>query len=169
MSISNVYFNFWRKASMPILVISLVTCYFNFADTVAVHHDAKGNPDGFIGKETFFYAACGVIIAFNLLLNLLKTQIQKVDFYKLNPTSIWAKNRESLNGLLEAWFNAFIAMVNTFIIFVLMALKRVNANDGQKLDMNYNWLLLAGLAILMILIFFLPIKILYTNPSEEEK
>lgn len=151
---------------MPILVASLVTCYFNFGDNVAVHHDAKGNPDGYIGKETFFYVACGVVIVFNLLLNLLKAQIQKIDFNALNPNSIWAKNRESLNGLIEGWFNAFIAVVNTFIIFVLMALKRVNASDGQKLDMNYNWLLLAGLAILMLLIFFLPIKILYTNPSK---
>jgi ABC-type transport system involved in cytochrome bd biosynthesis fused ATPase/permease subunit len=168
MSISNVYFNFWRKASMPILVISLVTCYFNFGDNVAVHHDTKGNPDGYIGKETFFYVACGVVIAFNFLLNLLKTQIQKIDFEKLNPASIWAKNAEELNALLETWFNAFIALVNTFIIFALMALKRVNAADGQKLDMNYNWLLIAGLAILMILIFYLPIKLLYTNPEKED-
>lgn len=169
MSISNVYFNFWRRISMPLLVVTLVVCYFTLPDNAAVHHDEKGNPDGFIDKQTFFYVACGVVIGFNFLLNLLKTQIQKVDFAKLNPTSIWANNRESLNALLEGWFNAFIAVVNTFIIFSLVALKRVNATDGQKLDVNYNWLLIAGLVLLMLLIFFLPFKILYTNPEKAEQ
>ncbi len=167
MSISNVYFNFWRKASMPILVISLITCYFTLPDNAAIHHDAQGNPDGFIDKQTFFYVACGVVIGFNFLMNLLKAQVQKVDFSKLNPASIWAKDRQALNALLEGWFNAFIAIVNTFIIFSLVALKRINATDGQKLDFNYNWLLIVGLVLLMVLIFFLPIKLLYTNPSEE--
>jgi uncharacterized membrane protein len=168
MSISNVYFNFWRKASMPLLVITLTVCYFTLPDNTAVHHDAQGNPDGFIDKQTFFYASCAVVIGFNFLMNLLKNQVQKVDFAKLNPASIWAKNRPELNTLLEGWFNAFIAIVNTFIIFSLIGLKRINASDGQKLDINYNWLLIVGLALLLILIFFLPIKILYTNPKENE-
>ena len=154
---------------MPILVISLITCYFALPDNAAVHHDENGNPDGFIDKQTFFYITSGVIIGFNFLLNLLKIQVKKVDFAKLNPTSIWAKDRESLNALLEGWFNAFVAVVNTFIIFSLVALKRVNATDGQKLDMNYNWLLIIGLVILMFIIFFLPIKILYSNPEKEEQ
>ena len=153
---------------MPILVIALITCYFTLPDNAAVHHDEKGKPDGFVDKQAFFYIACGVVIGFNFLVNLLRTQVQKIDFLKLNPASIWAKNRESLNALLEGWFNAFVAVVNTFIIFSLVALKRVNATDGQQLDFNYNWLLIAGFVLLMILIFFLPIKILYTNPSEEQ-
>jgi ABC-type transport system involved in cytochrome bd biosynthesis fused ATPase/permease subunit len=153
---------------MPILVISLITCYFTLPDNAAIHHDAQGNPDGFIDKQTFFYVACGVVIGFNFLMNLLKAQVQKVDFSKLNTASIWAKDRQTLNALLEGWFNAFISVVNTFIIFSLVALKRINAADGQKLDFNYNWLLIAGLVLLMVLTFFLPIKLLYTNPSEEK-
>jgi hypothetical protein len=169
MSISNVYFNFWRKISMPLLVVSLVVCYFTLPDNTAIHHDEKGNPDGFIDKQTFFYITCAVIIGFNFLMNLLKTEVQKLDFAKLNPVSLWANKPEALNGMLEGWFNAFIAIVNTFIIFSLVALKRVNATDGQKLDINYNWLLIVGLLLLLILIFSLPIRLLYSNPSEPEK
>lgn len=154
---------------MPLLVLSLAVCYFTLPDNTAIHHDANGNPDGFIDKQTFFYIAFAVIIGFNFLMNLLKTEAQKVDFAKLNPVSIWAKNRESLNAMLEGWFNAFIAIINTFIIFSLVALKRVNATDGQKLDINYNWLLIIGLALLIIIIFALPIRLLFTNPSEKAK
>jgi hypothetical protein len=169
MSISNIFFNFWRKASMPLLVIILMISYFTLPDNAAIHHDEKGNPDGFLDKQKFFYIACGVIIVFNFLLNLLRTEVQKIDFEKLNPTSIWAKNRESLNHLLEGWFNAFIAVINTYIVFVLIGLRRINSSDGQKLDFNYNWLLIAGFVLLMLLIFFLPMKLLFTNPSKEEK
>jgi uncharacterized membrane protein YphA (DoxX/SURF4 family) len=167
MSISNVFFNFWRKASMPLFVVALMLCYFTMPDNAAVHHDSKGNPDGFIDKQTFFYIAFAVIIVFNFLLNLLRNQVQKVDFAKLNPASIWAKDKVKLNALLEGWFNAFIAFTNTFIAFALIGLRKINANDGQKLDFNYNWLLIVGLVILMILIFFLPIRLLFTNPSED--
>lgn len=169
MSISNVFFNFWRKASMPLLVVALMLCYFTMPDNAAVHHDEKGNPDGFIDKQSFFYIVFGVIIAFNFLLNLLKTQVLKINFAKLNPASIWAKNPVELNAVIEGWFNAFVAIVNTFMVFALIGIRRINATDGQILDFNYNWFLIAGLALLIILIFFLPFRILFTNPSEENQ
>ncbi|CAH0996340.1 hypothetical protein EMA8858_02472 [Emticicia aquatica] len=168
MSISNVFFNFWRKASMPLLVVALMLCYFTMPDNAAVHHDEKGNPDGFIDKQTFFYITFGIIIAFNFLLNTLKTQVLKIDFAKLNPVSVWAKKPKELSGVIEGWFNAFVAIINTFIVFVLIGLRRINSTEGQKLDFDYNWLLIAGLVLLIILIFFLPFRILFTNPSEEE-
>ncbi len=167
MSISSVFFNFWRKASMPILVAALMLCYFNLPDNAAIHHNSSGDPDVYIDKQDFFYIALAVIIIFNFLLNLLRTSVQKVDFVKLNPASIWANNAKNLNELLESWFNAFIAVANTYLAFVLLGLKRVNATLGQKLDFNYNWLLLAGLVLLMVLLFFLPIRLLFSNPSEK--
>ncbi len=167
MSISNVFFNFWRKISMPLLVLSLTLCYFAMPDNAAIHHDEKGNPDGYIDKQTFFYAACGIIIVFNFLLNLLKSQVIKIDFAKLNPLSIWAKNAPKLNGLIEGWFNAFLALTNTFMVFVLFGLRRINSGEGQKLDFDYNWLLIAGATLLIILIFFLPMRLLFSNPSKE--
>ena len=167
MSISNVFFNFWRKASMPLLVVALMLCYFTMPDNAAVHHDEKGNPNGFIDKQTFFYFTFAVVIAFNFLLNLLKTQVLKIDFAKVNPLSIWAKNPQKLSGLIEGWFNAFVATTNTFIAFVLIGLRRINGTDGQKLDFDYNWVLIVGFALLIILVFFLPLRLLFSNPSED--
>jgi hypothetical protein len=167
MSISNVFFNFWRKASMPLLVVALMLCYFTMPDNAAIHHDERGNPDGFIDKQTFFYFTFAIVIVFNFLLNLLKTQVLKIDFAKVNPLSIWAKNPEKLSGLFEAWFNAFVATTNTFIAFVLIGLRRINGTDGQKLDFDYNWVLIVGLVLLIILIFFLPLRLLFSNPSED--
>ena len=152
---------------MPLLVIALMLCYFTLPDNAAIHHDEKGNPDGFIDKQTFFYFTFGIIIAFNFLLNLLKTQVLKINFAKVNPLSDWAKNPQKLNSLIEGWFNAFVAITNTFIAFVLIGLRRINGTDGQKLDFDYNWLLLVGFGLLIGLIFFLPLRLLFSKPSED--
>ena len=169
MSISYIFFNFWKKLSLPILAITLIVCYFTFPDEVAVHHTDQGQPDGFLDKQSLFYITAGVIVGFNFLLNLLRTQVQKIDFSKLNTNSVWAKESVTLKSLLEGWFNAFIAIINTYLMFSLIALSRINRTEGQVLDINYNWLLIAGLAILMAVIFYLPLKLLYTNPEPESK
>lgn len=152
---------------MPLLVVALMLCYFTMPDNAAIHHDERGNPDAFIDKQTFFYFTFAIVIVFNFLLNLLKTQALKIDFAKVNPLSIWAKNPEKLSGLFEAWFNAFVATTNTFIAFVLIGLRRINGTDGQKLDFDYNWVLIVGLVLLIILVFFLPLRLLFSNPSED--
>lgn len=168
MSISHIFFSFWRKVSMPILAITLVVCYFIFPDDVAIHHTSSGRPDDFIGKQDVFYIAFAVIIALNFLLNLLRTQMQKINFAKLNANSAWAKNPEALKNLLEAWFNAFIAVVNSFMVVFLIALNRINRTEDQKLDLNYDWVIVGGAVALLIVLFYLPIRLLYTNPATRE-
>jgi hypothetical protein len=153
---------------MPVLAITLIICYFTFPDDVAIHHTSSGRPDDFISKQTFFYVSFGFIIGLNFLLNLLRTQIQKIDFARLNANSAWAKDPEALKYLLEAWFNAFIAVVNSFLIVFLIALNRINRTEDQKLDINYDWVIVGGAVVLLIVLFYLPIRLLYTNPAAKE-
>ncbi|HEY1056095.1 MAG TPA: hypothetical protein VGE24_13195, partial [Emticicia sp.] len=80
----------------------------------------------------------------------------------------WAKDPEALKNLLESWFNAFIAVINTFMVFFLIALSRINRTEDQKLDINYDWLIIGGAVALLIVLFFLPIRLLYTNPATKE-
>ncbi|RYU97716.1 hypothetical protein [Emticicia agri] len=168
MSVSHIFFSFWRKVSMPVLAITLVVCYFIFPDDVAIHHTSSGRPDDYISKQDFFYVAFAIIIGMNFLLNLLRTQVQKINFSKLNANSIWAKDSEALKNLLEAWFNAFIAVINSFMIVFLIALNRINRTEDQKLDINYDWVIVGGAAILLIVLFYLPIRLLYSNPATRE-
>jgi uncharacterized membrane protein len=135
---------------------------------IAVQHTESGRPNSFMDKQSFFYLIFGVTIAFNFLMNSLKNQALKIDFSKLNPQSLWAKAPYALTNLLTGWFDAFIAFINSFLAIVLIGLSRINRNDEQRLDINYNWLLIVGVFLLMILIFYLPLKLLYTNPQNEE-
>ncbi len=153
---------------MPLLVGVLMLCYFTLPESVAVHHTESGNPDGFVDKQDLFYMSFGIIIVFNLLWGVLKTQVLKINFAKLNPMSVWAKSPEQLSGLIEGWFNAFLALTNTFLAFVLLGVRRINSTENQKLDFDYNWVLVVGFVLLIILIFILPIRLLFTNPSEEQ-
>ncbi len=153
---------------MPALAITLVVCYFIFPDDVAIHHTSSGRPDDFISKQDVFYIAFAIIIGLNLLLNLLRTQVQKINFAQLNANSAWAKNPEALKNLLEAWFNALIAVINSFMLVFLIALNRINRTEDQKLDINYDWVIVGGAVALLIVLFFLPIRLLYTSPASEE-
>lgn len=168
MSVTHIFFNLWRRVSMPLLAITLIICYFTFPDNVAIHHTSSGRPDDFIDKQNLFYIAFALIIGLNFLLNLLRTQIQKIDFAKLNANSTWAKDPEALKNLLEAWFNTFIAIINTFMVLFLIALSRINRTEDQKLDINYDWLLVGGAVVLLIILFYLPIRLLYTSPATKE-
>jgi membrane-anchored glycerophosphoryl diester phosphodiesterase (GDPDase) len=36
------------------------------------------------------------------------------------------------------------------------------------LDFNYNWFIIGGAALLLIIIFWLPVRLLFTNPPNED-
>ena len=165
--LSNIFFKFWRILSLPFLAITFIINYVTLPDTIAIHHTALGLPDGFVGKETFFYSGFAIIIIFNLLINLLKSQALKLDYLKLKPTSEWAKNTDQLKAVVEGWMDTIIAYINSFLAIVLIALNRINRGDGQKLDLNYNIIMWIAAALFLFIIVFLPIRLLYTSPKEE--
>jgi ABC-type transport system involved in cytochrome bd biosynthesis fused ATPase/permease subunit len=166
MSISNILFGFWRKISLPFLSLTLIVIYVTLPDNIAIHHDEKGNPDRYTNKQTLFFTVVAVGLVFNFLTLMLKNQMKKIDFSKLSIASPWMKS-EKTQPMIAAWFDAFIAFVNSFIALTLIAVNRINHRDGQTLDINYNWFLIGGAIILMILIFYLPLRLLFTSPAEE--
>jgi hypothetical protein len=161
-----VFFNLWRKASFFFVVFMLLWCYRTLPDSIAFVHNENGEPISWVDKQTFFYVSTAIIVVFNLLMGLAKTSISKLDFSKLNPQSEWARAKESLSELIEGWFNAFIAFVNTTLVFIFLGLNGINRTAEQLLDKNYNWLLIFLALVLMVLIFFIPLRLLFTQPKQ---
>ena len=86
-----IFFGFWRKISLALLMGMIIFTYTDFPEFVAVRFDDAGKPNGFLSKENFFYLNAGVVVGLNLLFGLLKNQLVKLDFGKLVPTSEWAQ------------------------------------------------------------------------------
>ncbi len=166
MSISQIFFSFWRKISLPFLSLVLIVIYITLPDNIAIHHDEKGEPDGYTNKQALFFTVLSIGLFFNFLTILLKNQILKIDFSKFNIQSAWIKSDET-KPMISTWFDVFIAFINSFMALTLIAVNRINHGREQKLDINYNWFLIGGAIILMILIFYLPLRLLFTNPKEE--
>ncbi len=154
---------------MVILVATIMFCYANLPESIAITHDDAGRPDNFLDKQNFFYITAGVVLLFNFLMNILKGQLLKVNFARLNPASIWAGRKTSLDNLLAGWFDAFVALINTFLVFVLFGLNTINATKGQVLDFDFNKILIPAAFLLIFLVFFLPLRILFSNPSPGEE
>lgn len=166
---TKIFFNFWRKIGFALALATILFCYTTLPDSLAITHTETGEPEGFISKETFFYASAGILLFFNFLVNALRDQLVKVNFGKVNPMSEWAKQPEKFRAFLVNWFNGFLAFMNTFLVFVLLGLYNVNSNRGQRLDFNYDWLMIFGTAVLLFILFYLPLKLLYTNPSAADE
>jgi Protein of unknown function (DUF1648) len=167
MTLEQVFLRFSRIASLPLLVIALLFCYFSLPDNVAIHHNNFGKPDGFVGKETFYYVMVAIILAFNVVMTSLKNAFLKLPNSAFQQQNSWTKDRAALNLLAETWVNLFITIINVFLLISIIALNRINRNEGQILDINYNWVLLLGGVLLMLIIFYLPLKLLYTKPEIE--
>ena len=165
MSLEQVFFRFSRMFSLPLVVIALLFCYYTLPDSVAIHHSNLGKPDGFISKETFYYIVVGIILIFNFIINPIKSAFLKLPDSAFPQNNPWAMNREALNRTFEAWCNLFVGLINSYIIISIIALNRINRNEGQALDINYNWVLLLGAVLLILLLFYLPYKLLYTKPA----
>ena len=140
--------------------------YTTLPEDVAVRHNEFGRATGYVEKSTFFYVVGGIIIVFNLLMGLMKDATLKVNFAKLNPSSVWAKAKDALDRLLLYWFDVFMAAINTMLVFILLGLNAVNRQVDQALDRDYSMVLLAMGIVVLFLIFFVPLKLLFTNPRE---
>mgnify|MGYP000844123849 CR=1 FL=1 len=165
---TNIFFKFWRVSSVVIITAVILFCYTNLPDSIAIGHDDQGYPNRFINKQQFFYWTVGIVFSINILMDLLKGLLLKIDFKGLNSTSAWANEPTALQALITGWFSAFLSFVNTYLIFVILGLNNINSRKGQMLDFNYNWLLIFGVFILMILLFFVPLRLLFSNPTPED-
>jgi hypothetical protein len=166
--IFNVFFRLWRIIATILLTANLMFCYISLPESVAYVFANSGKPLAFTGKQSFFYWTAGIIFFLNIGTLFLKNALDGFDFKGIFPNSQWAKSSESLKLQVNAWFNAFLALINTYLLFVILGLNSINQRKDQSLDFDYNQLLMGGIVILLILMFYLPLRLLFSNPPAEK-
>lgn len=165
---TNIFFKFWRIGSIVLLTVVLLFCYTSLPESIAVGFDAEGNPEGFVDKQQFFYWSAGIIMGINFLFGVFENVIVKLNFKKfLNGTS-WGERPQAAASFFKGWVSAFLAFVNTYLVFVLLGLYSINASRGQKLDFNYNYLLIIGVFAMLILLIFPFYRFLATKAPHED-
>lgn len=165
---TNIFFKFWRIGSIILLTIILLFCYTTLPESIAVGFNETGDPVGFITKQQFFYWSAGVIVGLNFLFGILENVLVKPDFSRLLAGSSWGRNPGAVRNFLKGWFSALLAFINTYLVFVLLGLYNINSHKEQKLDFNYNYLLIIGVLILLIILIYLPYKLIATQAPDED-
>jgi Protein of unknown function (DUF1648) len=154
-----------RYFSALAFVVILLFTYRGLPDFVAVHFDANNRGDGFMPKEQIFYWIAGIVLVSNVLPIILAKVFMRVPAENLGWISNknWIENRKELNESFTNWMNFLVILVNGMSIITLRILLLLN--DDRTGDKNYSYILVVSLVLLMIWIFYFPIKILYTNPD----
>jgi hypothetical protein len=163
--IINVFFKFWRIAATVLLTMVFLFCYTNLPESIAFIFEETGKPIAFTNKQNFFYAAAGIIFGINFITLFLKNKLLSIDFSAFKTDFAWFRNQTALKNVLAIWFDAFLAFINTFSVFVLLGLNNINGGKNQKLDFNYNYLLAFGLIVIFIFIAYLPLRLLFSKPK----
>jgi uncharacterized membrane protein len=165
---TNIFFKFWRIGSIVLLTVVLLFCYTSLPENIAVGFEDEGNPKDFINKQQFFYWSAGIIMGINFLLGVFENLIVKVNFSKILRGTGWAERPQAASSFFKGWVSAFLAFVNTYLVFVLLGLYNINSSREQKLDFNYNYLLLLGVLVLLILLIFPFYRFLATKAPHED-
>jgi hypothetical protein len=169
MKIGTFVIKIWRWMSIALVVGALVWTYSLFPDMVAVDFSESGLAEKYISKEQVFYLVMGLFLVNNVVISGLARQVPNMDVNHLPilKREIWAEHRQALNEQLTNWIYCVIAAINTVTGFSLFALATINSSQ-YKLDVfDFSWVFYAGLA-LMILVFLLPLRMLWTPDPEDE-
>ncbi len=164
---TNFFFKSWRIVSFGFVLIILMFCYVQLPESVAVIHNDLGKPIGFMDKQNFFYLAVAVILGINVLFGLLKGKALGLNYEQLSLKSQWVAKSGQLKDLLTGWADVFPAVINTYLVFVLFGLYTTNRDVSQNLDRDYGWFLILGAVLVLVLVFYLPLRILFTSPKPE--
>ena len=74
----NLFSKFWKIGSLIVLTTyGFILLYPICLKVLAISHDSKGQPIGFITKEQFFYWTVGIIFALNFFMSLLEGAFAK--------------------------------------------------------------------------------------------
>ncbi|WP_026994269.1 hypothetical protein [Flectobacillus major] len=164
MSIELFFSRTWRYASLLAFAVILLFTYRGLPDFTAVHFGETGRGDGFLPKDQIFYLFLGISLVVNILPIALAKNIEKIPDVSFSwiPNKKWLNYRNQLNAAIMNWLNLLPGAINTFLILVLRAI--LTLNDERSFSTDYSYLPVVGLALLIGWLFYLPIKILYTNP-----
>ena len=169
MKVGTFVIKIWRWLSVFLVIGALVWTYSVFPDMVAVDFSNTGLAEKYVGKENVFYIVMGLFLVNNVVISGLAKQIPNVDpeHLPIINRKIWAQHRTDLNEHLINWLFCLVAVINTIIGFSLFALATINSTQ-YKLDVfDFSWLYYASIT-LMVLVFLLPLRLLFT-PAPEDK
>ena len=157
-----------RYLSIFAFILVLLFTYRGLPDDVAVHFGADGRGDGFMPKNQVFYLFGSIMFGLNILIVLLVNTINKLPVTAFNwvPNKVWLEDRKQLIGVIINWINFLPTIINVFLLLILRALLALN--DERTFNTDYTYLLVVGLVFLLIWLFYLPIRLLYTNPKIED-
>jgi hypothetical protein len=154
-----------RYLSIFAFVLVLLFTYRGLPDPAAVHFGADGHGDGFLPKNEVFYLFGGLMFALNILVVLLVSNVNKLSIKAFTwiPNKLWLNDRKQLIEVVSNWLNFLPMIVNTFLLLILRALLALN--DERTFNTDYTYLLIMGVVLLLIWIFYLPVRLLYTSPK----
>jgi len=100
--------------------------YYQFGDSVIV--DQKGE---LTTKQNIFMYFAIVFVAFNVLLRILKSQVNKLPFSKmaLPNKAMWTDSLDSREALLKVfhtWIDSFSVVINLTLSYILFVLMMIN-------------------------------------------
>ena len=138
-------------------------------DDVGVHFGTDGRGDGFMPKNQVFYLFGSIMFGLNILIVLLVNNVQKLPITAFNfiPNKVWLKDRKQLVDVIINWINFLPTIINVFLLLILRALLALN--DERTFNTDYTYLLILGLIFLLIWLFYLPVRLLYTSPKIVEE
>jgi len=154
-----------RYLSIFAFIIVLLFTYRGLPDSVGVHFGSDGRGDGFLPKNQVFYVFGAIMVSLNILIVLLVSNVKKLPITAFNsiPNKDWLKDPKQLIGVVINWINFLPTIINVFLLLALRALLALN--DERSFNTDYTYLLVLGVVFLLIWLFYLPIRILYTKPK----
>ena len=166
MSIENLFARIFRVLSLVLVIVAIFLSYFSFPDTVAVHHE-HGKAVGFFPKNQMFYYMTGLVVVFYTLLTAFVNVFKKLpdSAMKFPNASTWLQNRNELNERVANWSGIAQGFFNTFFSLTLYTLTMVNLSETKRTIANYQWILIVGGFVLLIVLFWLPIRLLFSKPK----
>jgi len=169
MKVGTFVIKIWRWLSIFLVIGALVWTYSLFPEMVAVDFSETGLAEKYVGKENVFYIVMGLFLVNNVIIAGLAKQIPNMDALHLPilKREIWAQHRADLNEHLTNWLYCLVAVINTIIGFSLFALATINSTQYKMDVFDFAWVYYAGMAM-MIIVFIMPLRLLWT-PVPEDK
>lgn len=169
MTITQVFFRVWRAVSFPLAGITLLICYLSLPDQVSIQFDEAGRPIKMINKQEWFYWIAGIIVFINLMMAAFEKSFGKLLPNVVSKTLSWSKAPLATKKLAEGWVHGLTGSLNTFVMLSTIGLFKANEKEGQLLTINLNWLMILGVVMFMLTLFYLPIQLLFSSPAEGEE
>nr|WKN34234.1 DUF1648 domain-containing protein [Tunicatimonas sp. TK19036] len=151
----------WIFTFLGFLVV-LSLSYASVPEQVAFHTDLQGEPDQFVGKETFFYLALGTFVAVNIICFIFFRLLRAV------PTSSPLFYRSELfKDRISAWFSSFTTVINVFIICMVAYISLFNTQGDYHIS-QFNWIIFVAPVLFGAVVLWLLVLLLSPKPISTE-